>query len=47
MPVKVVSGVHRPVSVTRTGGGGAYDCFLTECDSFGDLISSFCENRNA
>lgn len=26
--------------------GGAYGCFLSENGSLGDLISSFCENRN-
>lgn len=47
MPVKGMSGVCGPVPVTRTGAGGAYDCFLTERDSLDDLISSFCENRKA
>lgn len=46
MPMKEASGVCSPVSVTRVGAGGAYECFATERDSLQDLTSSFSGNRN-
>lgn len=46
MTMKEASGVCRPVSMTRVGAGGAYECFATERDSLQDLTSSFSGNRN-